>query len=179
MLYRIVLWCAGLYIPPLIARFMEPTWGPPGADRTQVAPMFAPWTLLSGIPGHVVTKWIKTTVLNYAPSDYTWSDSIFMPILVCTSSFRWDVCNKVTWVVWRIDFKANKWKAMNTTFSDGAFLLKLTWLWRRTNLLGWMAVHVYFIYIYINIHIYKLFIEPTFGYVSVNKFAQALFVIVG
>ena len=36
-------------IPPLIARFMGPTWGPSGADRTQVGPMLAPWTLLSGI----------------------------------------------------------------------------------------------------------------------------------
>ena len=33
----------------LIARFMGPTWGPSGADRTQVSPMLAPWTLLSGI----------------------------------------------------------------------------------------------------------------------------------
>ena len=32
---------------PLIARFMGPTWGPSGADRTQVGPMLAPWTLLS------------------------------------------------------------------------------------------------------------------------------------
>ena len=32
----------------LIARFMGPTWGPSGADRTQVGPMWAPWTLLSG-----------------------------------------------------------------------------------------------------------------------------------
>ena len=28
---------------------MGPTWGPSGADRTQVGPMLAPWTLLSGI----------------------------------------------------------------------------------------------------------------------------------
>ena len=28
---------------------MEPTWGPSGADRTQVGPMLAPWTLLSGM----------------------------------------------------------------------------------------------------------------------------------
>ena len=32
----------------LIARFMGPTWGQPGADRTQVGPMWATWTLLSG-----------------------------------------------------------------------------------------------------------------------------------
>ena len=29
------------------ARLMRPTWGLPGADRTQVGPMLAPWTLLS------------------------------------------------------------------------------------------------------------------------------------
>ena len=28
---------------------MRPTWGPSGADRTQVGPMLASWTLLSGI----------------------------------------------------------------------------------------------------------------------------------
>ena len=32
----------------LIARFMGPTWGPHGADRTQVGPILVPWTLLSG-----------------------------------------------------------------------------------------------------------------------------------
>ena len=36
------------YVDALIARFMGPTWGPSGADRTQVGPMLAPWTLLSG-----------------------------------------------------------------------------------------------------------------------------------
>ena len=32
----------------LVARFMGPRWDPSGADRTQVGPMLAPWTLLSG-----------------------------------------------------------------------------------------------------------------------------------
>ena len=32
----------------LRARFIGPTRGPSGADRTQVGPMWAPWTLLSG-----------------------------------------------------------------------------------------------------------------------------------
>ena len=32
----------------LITRFIGPTWGPSGADRTQVGPILAPWTLLSG-----------------------------------------------------------------------------------------------------------------------------------
>ena len=39
---------------PLIAKFREPTWGPSGADRTQVDPMLAQWTLLSGA---IITVW--------------------------------------------------------------------------------------------------------------------------
>ena len=35
-------------IPTLIARFMGPTWGPPGSCRSQMGPMLAPWALLSG-----------------------------------------------------------------------------------------------------------------------------------
>ena len=33
----------------LMARFMGPTWGPSGAERTQEGPMLAPRTLLSGL----------------------------------------------------------------------------------------------------------------------------------
>ena len=32
----------------LIAKFMGPAWGPPGADRTQLGPMLVTWNLLSG-----------------------------------------------------------------------------------------------------------------------------------
>ena len=32
-----------------IAKFMWPTWGPPGSCRPQMGPMLVPWTLLSGI----------------------------------------------------------------------------------------------------------------------------------
>ena len=37
------------HLSPLIAKLMGPTWGPSGADRTQVGPMLALWTLLSGM----------------------------------------------------------------------------------------------------------------------------------
>ena len=37
-----------LWLLTLMARFMGPTWGPSGADRTQVGPMLAPWTLPYG-----------------------------------------------------------------------------------------------------------------------------------
>ena len=33
----------------LITKFMGPKWGLSGADRTQMGPMLAPWTLLSGL----------------------------------------------------------------------------------------------------------------------------------
>ena len=36
------------YLPTVIERFMGPTWGPPGAARTQVGPILATRTLLSG-----------------------------------------------------------------------------------------------------------------------------------
>ena len=33
---------------PRKAKFIGPTWGPPGSCRPQMGPMLAPWTLLSG-----------------------------------------------------------------------------------------------------------------------------------
>ena len=33
----------------LTASFMGPTWGPSGADRSQMGPLLAPWSLLSGV----------------------------------------------------------------------------------------------------------------------------------
>ena len=35
-----------------IARFMGPTWGPYGSCRSQMGPMLAPWTFLSGYLPH-------------------------------------------------------------------------------------------------------------------------------
>ena len=41
-----------------IAKFMGPTWGPPGSCRPQMGPMLAPWTLLPGM-----SKWHIFAVL--------------------------------------------------------------------------------------------------------------------
>ena len=41
-------------IAPQIAKFMGPTWGPPGSYRPQMGPMLAPWTLLSGINRSII-----------------------------------------------------------------------------------------------------------------------------
>ena len=43
------------------ARIMGPTWGPPGSCRPQVGPMYAPWTLLSGI----ILRWCMVWRLDY------------------------------------------------------------------------------------------------------------------
>ena len=47
------------WIAPLMARFMGPTWGPSGADRTQVGPMLAPWILLSGTVPFALLWWVS------------------------------------------------------------------------------------------------------------------------
>ena len=42
-------WLVARILLSLIARFMGPTWGPSGDDRTQGGSMLAPSTLLSGV----------------------------------------------------------------------------------------------------------------------------------
>ena len=38
-----------MWKPSQIARFIGPTWGPPGSSRPQMGPMLTPWILLSAI----------------------------------------------------------------------------------------------------------------------------------
>ena len=47
------------------AKFMGPTWGPPGSCRPQMGPMLAPWTLLSG--KSLQLTWISGTCSCYDP----------------------------------------------------------------------------------------------------------------
>ena len=48
---------------------MGPTWSPPGADRTQVVPVLATWTLLSGNVSNLVRAppnfWMIGVVFSY------------------------------------------------------------------------------------------------------------------
>ena len=53
----------------LIVRFMGPTWFPSGVDRTQVGPVLAPWTLLSGISKHASAS--KILAVYYGLEIYT------------------------------------------------------------------------------------------------------------
>ena len=53
----VVLWfCLLLDLSTEIAKFMGPTWGPPGSCRSQLGPMLASWTLLSG-NGYQFGRW--------------------------------------------------------------------------------------------------------------------------
>ena len=56
------------WIVTLIARFMGPTWGPSGADRTQVGPMLAPWTLLSGL---IAITSVEECIVTYPTVPYS------------------------------------------------------------------------------------------------------------
>ena len=61
----------------LIARFMGPTWGLHGADRTQVGPRWATWTLLSGSPDLCWNRDLHQAVITHAecfyPVKYIWN----------------------------------------------------------------------------------------------------------
>ena len=63
----------------LIAWFMGPTWGPSGADRTQVGPMLAPWTLLSGY----ITQSRYNTVCSLPNTHNPLSRDIFALLALC------------------------------------------------------------------------------------------------
>ena len=56
----------------LIGRFMGPTWGPSGADRTQVGPMLAPWTMLSEDMNDVLRKDKSAAREKYRKKNWIW-----------------------------------------------------------------------------------------------------------
>ena len=60
----------GHKLTTLIASFMGPPWGPPEADRTQVGPKLALWTLLSGI-------WHKICKINFLVKFWEWNHQCF------------------------------------------------------------------------------------------------------
>ena len=52
-----------------IAKFMGPTWGPPGSCRPQMGPMLTPWALLSGLRANIlreIGKRLPTTATKAA-----------------------------------------------------------------------------------------------------------------
>ena len=83
---------------------MGPAWGPSGADRTQVGPMLAPWTLLTGGPPHDeyhtihhLRKW-KLSTINLPSITVNISQIVGnYPIMFCiTVHCRWCLCSNGT-----------------------------------------------------------------------------------
>ena len=78
--------------PSLIARFMGPTWGPSGADRTQVGHMLVPWF------------WDDTVIVRRAgllwsqqDFEWRWSVPLFKCLTVLEFSFiLFDLCLLIT-----------------------------------------------------------------------------------
>ena len=103
-----------------IARFMGPTWGPPGDDRTQVGPMLAPRTLLLG------------SVFPYAPHMTNIEEEIHISLvikrtpLLCIEPYFMDSFYSTT-SCWTINTSICRWltcrmldvrKAGNGTYMD-------------------------------------------------------------
>ena len=69
---------------------MGPTWGPPGADRTQMGPMLAPWILLSGL-----IQMVKLI------SSHDSSNKISQLTIILLQAADWyGVCNILTFKYW-------------------------------------------------------------------------------
>ena len=64
-----------------IAKFMEPTWGPPGSCRPQMGPMLAPWTLLSGRPSSGTMLATELHIFLPRFSGFLWSLVIFVDVI--------------------------------------------------------------------------------------------------
>ena len=71
-----------------IARFMGPTWDPPGADRTQAGSMWATWTLLSGnaqiLIGNNVMQPYLNMKTNYRTDKPTQTSIAYKRASTCT-----------------------------------------------------------------------------------------------
>ena len=84
------------------ARFMGPTWGPPGTCWPQVGPMLAPWTLLSRIPSSM--HMMLGCVLLWLCAVVVWCCLVF-PMSLNLLHWHWGNLTIVTvsvWQPWRI-----------------------------------------------------------------------------
>ena len=77
-----------------IAKFMGPTWSPPGSCRSQMGPMLAPWALLLRYFNSTSTKTCSRFALR-CDQFYTYPSGFVQQH--CTSHCRWnypEVCGK-------------------------------------------------------------------------------------
>ena len=89
-----------------IARFIWPTWGPPGSCRPQMGPSLAPWTLLSGQApdGPLV-----------GPMNFHWIKILHM---------KWPMLNTVACIrtMCRVTFRNQRWQHSHTIATEDILL---------------------------------------------------------
>ena len=101
---------------PQTARFLGPTWGSPGDDRTQVGPMLATWTLLLG------TAWLSCHLqlqCNKYIDRFLLKQMILCHIKVKCRSIKftfWDYKLFVKWAPGRRWWRANPVAAVTRIF---------------------------------------------------------------
>ena len=96
-------------IPSQIAKFMGPTWGPPGTCRPQMGPMWAPWTLLSGMILSGLTmgcRWIVRAWVGIISHRYGTPKRTFLisenPFLISEINFWYQ---KIVMIFWYQKFR--------------------------------------------------------------------------
>ena len=71
------------YVVTQIAKFMGPTWRPPGSCRPQMGPILVPWTLLSGKGSYLP----NASLLSM--SDHIWGTSLYRFQLFHDDVIKW------------------------------------------------------------------------------------------
>ena len=90
--WRFIIFDWSYYVVVLKAMFMGPTWGPSGTDRTQMGPMLAPWTLVSGLATGL-------TVKQYAMcTEVWWSGRCFRYQNMLKPSHHWPFVRGISWL---------------------------------------------------------------------------------
>ena len=97
-----------------IAKFMGPTWGPPGSCRPQMGPMLAPWTLLPGVCLSGFVSIISNAYLEHA---------IFKVAGILSRPLNVDIAQLKNWL-----------------HSEDSFLLHAAGTWHDINWLWWFAI---------------------------------------
>ena len=126
--YNFTLRVSTVYCKFLIARSLGQTWGPSGADRTQVGPMMTPWTLLSWMisvpykeyPKHFVipqlgtysiwqSDWVSTCreMFNCCPPLH---HPVFSPINMLVHASILEIAFETLWNFWNWDICHKRFK---------------------------------------------------------------------
>ena len=86
-----------------LAKFMGPTWGPPGSCRPQLGPILAPWAMLSGHFSHVcvVCRYITDGTIIEWLDIYTMPGHFAFWVLLNHSITLWSNirCDEANWLL--------------------------------------------------------------------------------